>query len=537
MTQGPSFDGRSPAAIPDGWMYLALAAAGDSDKSEWVTRITGSPTINEQTLQAAARKIPGFTTNWPWGADALSATVCDDASLLGQWRQICLGRREDVAGRLAHVDTTTLATAVGLIDGSLPATPATVTDLAGLINTLCVHEQVCYLENRNVTETQLGSLFGSGLFKELPVASTQVVDSPYHALGDVREALRRVYKTRTVPWLNDVRDGIAGTAEQRRRWIGCWETLLGRHCDAAWLLRDPDEGKSLDYPDIGWDSPTAELIDGIVTIDEKALASADLTAMAATDKPKLGARQRDLYAQMSNARALFNAHIAEILGVRYAPGLARMPILGLVERDTSDTLAALLRQPAAAEALQRAYGVGAELCARARPDALTLPFFAAEVFQRASRASDIPDIVHSVRAQCRSFRDQIVELNSALQAGDDRAIAEIHASLAPLAAESTWRKLGLSARMVTAAADFVLAWLEPFRLCLNIVVALLAVVLDPEMRKAILGQTRVYYGLLGDVRPMVDSADAVLRLWRPADPDAWLARLKALTSFAADIRR
>ncbi len=531
ITQGPTSDGRSPASLPDGWCDLALAAAGDPGKAEWVARLAGSSRIDEHTLSLAARKIPSFATNWPWGPDALGATVSDDASLLGQWRHICLGRREDVAGRVAHVDTTTLANAVGLIDGSVDATPATVMDFAGLINTLCIYEQVCYLENCNVTLAQLESMFAAALFKELPVASTQLSESPYHILGDVKESLRRVYKTRTVPWLNDVRDGAAGTEDQQRAWIHCWETLLGRPCDAQWLLRDPDEGGSLEYPDIGWDSPTAELLDNIVTIDQKALAAADRNAIA-TSPPAREARHRNLFAQMSNARALFNAHIAEILGVRYAAGLARVPILGLVERDTRDVITTLLREPLAAATLQRAYGVGAELCARNKPDVLMLPFFAAEVFQRASTPSEVPDVLLSVRAQCSIFRSHMVELNQALQAGDARAVQQIHASLGPVVTKSLWRRVGLPAKILTAAADFIIAWLEPSRLCLNIVVALLGPLLDDDMRAAILGQSRVHYDLVGDMRPLADSGDALIQLWRPPNPDVWLARLNALTNLS-----
>ena len=248
--------------------------------------------------------------------------------------------------------------------------------------------------------------------------------------------------------------------------------------------------------------------------------------MTATNVRTPDKRERNVFAQMSNARALFNAHIAEILGVRYAAGLARVPILGLVESDTREALAALLRQPPAAEVLQRAYGVGATLCARDQPDALIFPFFAAEVFQQASTPSDIPGVLDTVRNKCQPLRDRFVELNSALQAGDTRAVQEIHASLGPVATESVWGKVGLGARMAVAAADFMLAWLEPFRVGLNIVVALLGPLLDPDMRKTILGQSRVHYGLVGDMRPLVDSADALIRLWRPRDPDTWRARLE-----------
>ncbi|MFE3105209.1 hypothetical protein [Nocardia tengchongensis] len=522
-------DGR--VSMPHEWRQFALAAAGDPGAVERVLNLSDASQMGHQALAVAAKrqKIP---TRWPNGDAARDALFHADGSVLGQWRTICLGRREDVAGRVAHVDTTTLANAVGLIEGTLRATPATVIDLAGLINTLCVHDQVCFLENHNVnvTEAQLERIFGPGLFKELPVASTQQPDSPYAVLGDVQESLRWVYKARTVPWLNDVRNGASGTEPQQHAWLECWETLLGRPCSLQWLLRDPDEGHSTEYGD-GWNSPTPLLLRDIVSTDERVLASSDLRMLDPTgpDVPDV-AETRVEFAQMTNARALFNAHIADILGVRYAAALARVPILRLVERDTSAALAELLRRPAAEQVLQQAYGVGARLCARNQPDRLVLPFFAAEAFQRASAPSDLPAALHEVREKSTGFRSKIIELNHALQRGDETAVQEIRASLGPVASESAWQKAGLTTRLGIAVADISLAWLEPSWLSLNVAVALLGPLLDPDLRATIFGRSRVHYGLVDDMRPLLDSSDSLIRLWDPPGQEAWLNRMQRLSS-------
>jgi hypothetical protein len=149
--------------IPWGWAELALAQLGDEEHVEWARRVSGQYDSTVDSAVAAAADLlprPRFSAEWPAGPDALREAVSDDDTLLGQWRDICLGSGEDRFQRVAHVDTTLLCNAIGLLRGDLPAAPMPVLDLARLINTICVHDRICYLESRNVDRNEVDALFG-----------------------------------------------------------------------------------------------------------------------------------------------------------------------------------------------------------------------------------------------------------------------------------------------------------------------------------------------------------------------------------------
>ena len=163
------------------------------------TALGGIDGNSDDAVSAAANKLRGhhFSPDWPWGSEALSETVLDDNTKLGQWRDCCVPHKE-IAGPVAHIDTTLLCNAIGVLNGKLPATPITVLDLASLINTICVYDKICYLESRNVERSDVEQLLGKDVFVELPVASTAFEGSDYEMLNDISQPLRNLYKHRTV---------------------------------------------------------------------------------------------------------------------------------------------------------------------------------------------------------------------------------------------------------------------------------------------------------------------------------------------------
>jgi hypothetical protein len=365
--------GARTAKIPFAWANLASARLGDTEQVKWLQQLCPAPAESpDAAIAAAAAKVEGFSADWPWGPRALAATVMDETTLLGQWRGICLDPDEVEAGAVAHVDATMLCNGLGVITGEVRASPITVLDLAHLINTMCVHERICYLENDNIGRRDLKSVFDekgeNGIFVELPVAAT-ADGGDYAALGDVRESLRGLYKGRTVPWINDLRHRKVGTTRQQQAWLSAWTTILGRQCAAKWLLRCPDEGKSTEYHDI-WNSDTKGLLRDIVDVDKDALTFADHQAMRG--KQATHRNDRDKLAQASTTRALFNIHVAELLGVPYAASLARVPVLRLIADDSHRAIADLTRVAPAAEALQQVFGETAIKAMRSRPTVTAL---------------------------------------------------------------------------------------------------------------------------------------------------------------------
>jgi hypothetical protein len=517
--------------IPWGWAELALAQLGDEQSVDWARRVSGRHhgTVDSAVVAAAAR-LPRrkFSTEWPTGPDALREAVIDDDTLLGQWRNICLGRSEANFQRVAHVDTTLLCNAIGLLRGNLPATPMTVLDLARLINTICVHDRICYLESENVERNDLHALFGEDMFVELPVASTAIEGSDYSILGDIREPLRTLYKHRTVPWINDVRAARAGTDRQRDAWLLSWETILGRKCDPVWLLRDPDEGGSSDYPDV-WSTDTPTLLRDITDVDVYALTSADRAAMM--ESSSAAPSERSLVAFESTARAHFNIHIAEILGVHYAASLARVPALRVLAEDSRRILADLTAVPAAEQALQDVFGETVTTAARRKPDFLEIPFFASEVFQVAETPGQIPDVLAGARAKSAAFRRRLRELNECLLRGDSAAVVELRAALRAEATPSAWQGLWRpSIELASAAVSMTAALTDPAAAALTVIGAVLGSVLAGDSVRLILRRLRPVYSVVGDIRPIVRSTEAVAKLWDVRADAQWAARMRALTA-------
>ncbi|TQC42323.1 hypothetical protein EEB14_49515 [Rhodococcus sp. WS4] len=321
----------------------------------------------------------------------------------------------------------------------------TVLDLATLLNALCVYDKVCFLENPTVGLRELETIFGQELFIELPVESTAEPGADYATLGDIRNPLRALYKGRTVPWLNDLRKGRLGTVEQQKALIRAWETILARPCDPAWLLRDPDEGKSTVYPDISWRSPTQLLLADIASADSRALAREEELLMAQTRSGRRHSsseKERSVLAQTSNARALFNTNLAEVLGVRYAANLPRIPILRYLGEATRGEIAQLLRMPAAAAELADVFGNQIGPATREQPEFLEVPFFASYVFQKASTPGEIPEVLRSAREKSAVFRYRLIELNEQVKEGDGKARADLQAALKAEHGHRAWTARG-----------------------------------------------------------------------------------------------
>jgi hypothetical protein len=516
-------DGRF--RLPEEWRFLALAAAGQAEAQEVVGRLAAGTQDRDAALRVAAARLnaPGA-----WPAGRVSAFAGDDDSPLGQWRTICLGPRTGGAPRMALVDTTTLFTALRLVDAdnSTLATPLTVLDLMSFLDAACLYDRLCFLENPHLTLAELESVFGPGLFVELPVESTARPGSDYAALGDIRGHLRSLYKSRTVPWINDVRAGRLGTRKQRKAWVRAWTVILRRDCSPQWLLRDPDEGQSSDYHDV-WNSPATMLFDDIVAVMTEQLARAD-RGIAPTDQSG-----RARLGQESNARALFNAGLAQLLDVPYAASTARYPILNLLIAQTRGELAELLRTRPGAHALNEAFGDSVADMAGARPDALRLPFFPSAIVSRAERPAHLPEQLARVRDRSAAFRAHLAEMDAHLNLGD-RAGRDAKAALrAALADTSRWDQLIPVAEVAAATGDAVLAWSDPSMHLLAVTVALLDGIVATGTIRAILARNRPKYRILRRLAPMASSAPSVGRLWAIGDIGQFaerMAELSALTT-------
>jgi hypothetical protein len=265
LVEGDEFRRDGGYNLPSEWRFLARAEAGDPEAVETVARHTAG-SDDESALRMAADRLKS-PTDWR-AANALA--VADD-SHLGQWRTAFLGRSEGRTKRVALMDSTTLYTAVKLVDGDDVglATPLTVLDLVTFLNTLCLYDRICFLRNPAVALHDLESRFGPELFVELPVEQAHLQAAGHGTLGDMREDLRGLYRWRTVPWINDVRQGRLGTKAQRQVWVDTLETILEGECDPDWLLRDPDEGGHDLFSDL-WNTPAKLLFYDIVGHDRRA---------------------------------------------------------------------------------------------------------------------------------------------------------------------------------------------------------------------------------------------------------------------------
>jgi len=516
-------DGRF--RLPDEWRYLALAALGQADAAEIVHRLAAGADDPDAAMQAAAAQM-NASRAWPPGRASVFAGA--DDSPLGQWRTICLGPSGGPAPRTALTDTTTLFTALRLVDANDTrlVTPLTVLDLMGFLDTACLYDRVCFLENPYVSLAELESVFGPGLFVELPVRSTAQPGSDYAALGDVRDELRWLYKSRTVPWLNDVRAGRLGTRSQRTAWVRAWTVILRRECSPGWLLRDPDEGKSQDYDDV-WNSPTEMLVNDIVAVMTEQLASADQGGVLA------GRGGRVRLAQESNARALFNAGLAQLLDVPYTASTVRYPILSLLIGQTRGELSQLLRTRPGARALDEAFADSIADIVRARPDALRLPFFPSAIMNTADRPAQLPEQLAWVRARSAAFRTHLAEMEAHLKLGDRagrRARAELRAALADT---SRWQQLAPAAAAGAATGDAVLAWADPSQHLIAVAVALLDGIVAAGTVQAILARCRPRYRILRRLDPAANSVPSIARLWPITDTGRFAERMTELASIAA----
>lgn len=516
-------DGRF--RLPEEWRFLALAAAGQAEAKEVVDRLAAGTDDPDAAVRVAAARLNAARA---WPADRVSAFAGDDDSPLGQWRAICLGSRAGSAPRIALVDTTTLYTAwrlVGAGDSTL-ATPLTVLDLLSFLDAACLYDRLCFLETPYLTLAELESVFGPDLFIELPVQSTALPGSDYAALGDIRGHLRSLYKSRTVPWINDARAGRLGTRKQRKAWVRAWTVILHRDCSPEWLLRDPDEGNSGEYNDI-WNSPAKMLFDDIVAVMTEQLAQADhgIAPADRSGRVRLG--------QESNARALFNAGLAQLLDVPYAASTARYPILKLLIDQTRGELAELLRTRPGARALDEAFGDSVADITGARPDALRLPFFPSAILSKAERPAQLPEQLAWARARSASFRAHLAELDVHLNLGD-RAGRDAKAELrAALADTSRWDQLFPVAEAAAAAGDAVLAFADPSMHLLAVTVALLDGIVAAGTIRAILARHRPKYRILRQLAPVANSAPAIGRLWAIGDAGQFAARMAELSALAA----
>jgi hypothetical protein len=503
------------------WLYLALDVLGQAEATEVVDR----PARHVADPQAAI-KSAALRRKAPRESSAASHFAVDQDAALGQWRTICL----DPAWRIAHMDTTTLFTALQLVrteDRHL-VTPLTVLDLVSFLNTACLYDHICFLENPHVSLAELKAVFGPDLFVELPVASTADPGSDYSLLGDIREELQWLYKSRAVAWINDARAGQLGTKKQRKAFVKAWKIILQRDCRPEWLLLDPNEGRSAEYHDI-WNSPAEDLFNDIVDVDTEQLARVDDGIIAAERSGRVA------LAQVSNARALYNARLAQVLDVPYAASAARYPILKLLIDQTGGELAELLRIRPGAAALEEAFGDSIADDVRARPDALRLPFFPNAILNRAELPAHLPEQLAWVRERSAGLRQHLGELDAHLRTVDGagrRAKQELRSALAET---SRWKQLLPFAEMGAASGHAILLWTDPTTHLLGVSVALLHGAIATGTAKSILAANRPRYRILRRLHPVVDSAQSVRRLWNLSDTDHWAARMRELASIAAPL--
>lgn len=511
------------SGLPDSWRLLALAAAGEPEGTEVVNRLAPAGSEPEAALEAAAKR---WNASGAWPSNRLSAFTSDETTPLGQWRTICLGPK---SSRIALADTTTLFTALQLVQAGNAdlVTPLTVLDLVGFLDAACLYDRICFLENPHVSLAALESAFGSDLFIELPVASTAQPGSDYAQLGDIRDELRSVYRFTTVPWINNVRTGQLGTKKQRKAWLKAWTTILRRKCDPDWLLRDPDEGGSADYDDV-WNTPTASLFDDIVAVMTEQLARAD------RGHAETGRNGQVFLAQTSNARALFNAALAQRLDVPYTASAARYPILRLLIQQTRGEFAELMRTSRGAQALEAAFGASAEDMTKARPDALRLPVFPSGILNRVQLPAQIPEQLAWVRDRSAGLRKHLAEMDYHLRVGD-RAGRRVKADLRAALNNDTarWEQFVPFAEAGAASGHAILAWADPKWHLIGVTVALLEGLIAAGTTQSILAAHHPRYQVLRRLDPAVDSGPVVARLWDLPDPDLFAERLAELAQITA----
>lgn len=513
--------------LPDEWRCLALAADGQPEAEEVIRTLAGGIENQGAALRVAASKI-NASSAWPPGRVSVFAGA--DDSPLGQWRTICLGPRTGEAPRIALMDTTALFTVMRLVeaDDNGLATPLTVLDLMSFLDTACLYDRICFLENPYISLSGLESVFGSDLFIELPVRSIAVPGSDYAALSDVREELVWLYKSRTVPWINDIRTGRFGTEEQRAAFVGAWATILRRDCDPSWLLLDPNEGLSYEYDDI-WNSPAEELFADIIAVTTQQMAHADGRVVL----PGRGGSVP--LARTSNARALFNAGLAQLLDVPYAASAVRYPILRLLIAQTRGELAELLGAGRGASALEDAFGDSVGDLASVGPDALRLPFFPSAILNAIQNPAQLPEQLAWVRARSAALRTRLAELDTHLVLGDKegrKAKAELRAALADT---SGWEKALPLAELGAASGEAVLAWADPSMHVLAVAVALLHGVVAGVTTRTILARNRPRYRILRQLDPVMNSGPLITRLWQLSDAGSFTDRMRELAGATASL--
>jgi hypothetical protein len=513
-------DGRF--RLPDEWRYLALAVDGQAEAKEVIRRQAGGIEDQDAALQAAAMRMNASSA---WPPARVSVFSGDDSSRLGQWRMICLGPRTEEAPRTALMDTTALFTVLRLVQASENglATPLTVLDLVTFLDTACLYDRICFLENPHITLSELESVFGRDLFVELPVRSTAVPGSDYAALGDVRDELVWLYKSRTVPWINDIRTGRFGTKKQRKAFVKAWTTILRRDCDPDWLLLDPNESKTYNYDDV-WNSPTNELFQDIVAVTTEQMAHADSGIVYS------GRGGSVELARTSNARALFNAGLAQLLDVPYAASASRYPILKLLIAQTRGEFAELLVTSRGARALEEAFDDSVADLASSKPDALRLPFFPSAILNRIQDPGQLPEQLAWVRARSAALRTRLAELDRRLILGDKagrNAKAELRAAVADV---SSWERAIPLAEVGAATGEAVLAWADPTVHVFAIAVALLHGIVAGATTQTILARNRPRYRILRQLDPVINSSPLIAGLWRLNDPDRFTDRMRELAS-------
>ncbi len=158
-----------------------------------------------------------------------------------------------------------------------------------------------------------------------------------------------------------------------------------------------------------------------------------------------------------------------------------------------------------------------------------MPFFASYVFQKASAPRELPEVLRvGAREEC-GVPYRLIELNEQVKVGDGKARADLQAAVKGEDGHRAWTALGF-VQTVPSALTLTVLLTDLGSHVLSAVAVSLSGIVAADTIRPILGRARMQYELLGGLKPSVNSASAVDKLWGIADLEFWAARTQSLAS-------
>lgn len=384
------------ASVPELRLELERAVAEEREKSEQGARLREDPDADAMIEFGLYSQIHG---GWS------DAEIDERNHAAREWlRQATLQESPNAV----FMDNTTLYTAYALVAGEQPRRslgPVSLLDLATFVRNAVLYDHVFHLENDSFDARYLNEALGyEPIVISVPVESFDggYPPSTIHGVGaflanlfeDIKSEIRRMGESSSVS--ARYQDLVAMTAS--------WEAVLDRQIQPRDLT---SSSVPMHWRSVGW-----QLLPRILEVSSSPINGA-------SQHPQLFAKFFDPSEVVelisdSNHRSLFNARVADLLGLPYSPNAARLPFRQYQYRVAVVAHKQLFLIKEIEEEVARRrekYKV------MTQPN-LELPVFLSGVLNRSGSLGDFFEVLAQLRSEAEPFRRRNAEYHEALKDGE-----------------------------------------------------------------------------------------------------------------------